>query len=562
MPQQLLNPANIQIDPRRVRAPQPRPMPGLLDAVTRQRPVAPLPETVERSTVKPWFADLMQITGDAVGGFLDPEGSAMSDGQMSKSRFLGSLLGAGTGAIGMAGLPPGMFSRLQRAVQSIPSRNVHPNKLKQMVSSLANPQEAEFTGLTKLIEQADGRPMVTADVQKYVQDNPLSVGERVYGGSPVSQAELDELAQLDELGPHAGPTAQRYRDLLTKVADQETHHERYVIPGGRDYQERVMTWDGPFSGSQQSEQEALNNAMMGTPAPTSTNPSLPANPNFSNHAFSEPNAIGWSRSDIRDTPEGPFLHTDEWQSDIHQKGTQSGYKRGLPEHQNFTSYARERGASDEDVQRMWYSDDPMFTEWKALQDDIVSDGGRVPNVPFKDNTWMDALFKRDLMQAVEQDLAGISWNPGAVHQTRWGNSGGNPQLYDAVAPKRIGKIVGPFGGKVEPVGVTDRKNAIHLGPEYVNADVEAMAQEVSDLQNQYLLATNEPGFVGSQPAKDIINRMNQLIKAQRAQDDASQILGVRFTPEFKAKIKEHIKKYGISALTPLLAATLGSQQEQ
>lgn len=445
---------------------------------------------------------------------------------------------------------------------------------------MASPEEIELTGLGSWLNAQGNKPVATADVQQYVRDNPMQFGEQVYGGKSTSAAEIEELTRLQqrlETGQHTPDELAQLDRLQEQLLNQETQYGQYTLPGGRDYQERVVSWEGPFQQEGvRREQERYRN-LLSSVSPDDAeyiqrrlrgmeglnNPYLPQQPNINNHAFPVDNAIGWTRSDIRDTPDGPFRFIDEFQSDVHQRGAKEGYKinpeqlaqlkqqlenvygqwsdvnsqlrtmaRPYTDYAGLTRMIRNAQADNDlpNALQRWQNA-PMLranpnaadliTQWADVdnqylraQEAIKSADVGVPDAPLKDNQWMDYLFKRELWDAAENDLAGVAWAPGKVHMDRW-RGHGNPQLYDAVAPKRFDKIARGFGGRVEPVGRVGKgkyETLVDFG-----ADPTVSAQ------------------IG---------------------DEIQSIMGIRLTPEMKKAILEK----GFYALTPLLAATMGQQQ--
>lgn len=578
-------PQSVQLDPRRLgyvppqeKKPTKRQLPPLIQATLprlqgeRREVTEPPP-----STVKPWFAKFMEMTGDFTGGLLDPESTAMGTGEMSPYEGIGALTGATLGAPFMAAtaLPRGMWSRLQRAVGAIPSRSVHPNKL---ASLNVSPQEVEFTGLRGLLDAHGPAPLETQKVKDYVQDNPLGIGETVYGGrNAMPTSEMEEFQRYAEMAPSERRAhAQRFNELAGKLERQETQHSQHTLPGGKDYQERVLSWEGPFQEKnfrtmdRQTLGETTNPELQAVirerlaRTPDTANDFLQPKPNITNHAFPVDNAIGWSRSDIRETPSGPMRFVDEFQSDVHQRGAKEGYKQPVDDVKRQQTLDAIRAWADKNAEELLMADDRLFAGRAydpedaagrlrhyvlgvengqiAPRDDVDTERLRelmsefaplrqarfeasqinnlVPNAPGKDHAWLDMLFKRELIDAAENDLAGVAWAPGSVHQARW-QGHGNPTLYDSVLPKRAQKIAQQFGGRVEPVG-------------------RIRGREL-DWQNTQLPSPT-----------DIDELANQLM----GQSSVQSILGVRLTPQMKQLIKEK----GFYALTPLMAASLGINQ--
>jgi hypothetical protein len=162
------------------------------------------------------------------------------------------------------------------------------------------------------------------------------------------------------------------------------HFARYVLPGGKDYTEWLISA-----------------------------PNLPVE--YLGDHFDLPNIVAHVRSTERTTPEGArLLVLEEIQSDWNQ------------ELRSAIQEVRTRHPGDE-------SDNDMI-RW---DDDMAPP----PMNPYL-NHWLAAALRMMLLHAAQQGFAGLAWLPGRIHAERfpWANAEGLITFYDHIVPAAVEKL--------------------------------------------------------------------------------------------------------------------------
>ena len=438
---------------------------------------------------------------------------------------MGTLLGA-----------PGWYSRVGKAVKGLPAM-VHPNKALSVVKNLANPEEAEWRGLTKFLTEKGDTKIPRADIEAHLAANPLKV-------------------DAEKLKPRI--EGDDWRD------DPYAAWEQYTLPGGENYSETLF--------------------------------SLPDHPaNYQSHAHDTPNMVSWSREKDRVTPEGtPIRFIEENQSDWHQKGAKQGY--GLkPEQDAMRQAADQRWATaDEelnilrsDAHRMLGGNEGVSqdstirqiaelqrvggsTERVAAHRDLARrmiDADRqsrearqavvdlsdvIPDAPFK-QAWPDLAVKHHILEAAKDPkLEGIGWTTGQTQADRYPdetNVGGLKDFYDRQMVDRTNKLLRPFGGKVEEGSVQLQKSPhsarISGGPEPHLIEGRIFGGIESGETRH--VASSVPRRSGSGSGDVVLEDANSLARHMDASRPAPT------TPAWIAKLTPEMKKAIIEKGFPLLS---------
>lgn len=372
---------------------------------------------------------------------VDPKRASVFDGPLQRAiRGAGKLLGADSvegqafalmnpmevgpvgGAVGALGKAGGeLFSRLQQAVGKLQGKAIHPNKLTQIVTQQAHPEEAQFTGLLDWIKGFGEKPIPTAEAKQFVADNPLKVTEKVLGKLPNTNPKPspEEMARYAELGGLRAANRGALRDgqpptwnlqlqdewnalneKLVKSQEQlgtPTQYQQYKLPGGANYQERLFQVERPVG----------------------------EKPYISNHFGGEPNIIGWSRTTDRQAPSGKGVKfIEEIQSDLHQAGREKGYQMPAAEAlalenqlSDGTGEAfrlRQAGAWDGDSQL-----DAVTARNRGIEQTLDKNDKALPNLPFKDGRYSELALKRALLDAAKEGKDRVAWTTGQTQIERY-----------------------------------------------------------------------------------------------------------------------------------------------
>lgn len=175
-----------------------------------------------RSYARKGFEGLMEF-GKGLAGIdtvpKTPEGGAASFG----ANNAGQLVNAGLPFVGI----PGMFSRVDRAVSSLPETSTAASAFSK-VRNAASKEEIEYRGLKDLLG-GGAQKVKKADIVSHLEDNPLQVGVKQLGGGP---------------RPASGHVPDGAGGLVHPDW-QAPKYENYTLPGGDNYREDLITLKRP-----------------------------------------------------------------------------------------------------------------------------------------------------------------------------------------------------------------------------------------------------------------------------------------------------------------------------
>jgi hypothetical protein len=167
-----------------------------------------------------------------------------------------------------------------------------------------------------------------------------------------------------------------------------------------------------------------------------------------------------------------LLHIEELQSDWGQKGAYSGfnekdkealYKKWREAEKNhheldfiFRNKLRKKGkvpesiidnssfpdlifdhGSPEDIDNYRNSQEKIFSALRRAKVPLIHEGPHVGDT----NKWTDLGLKRILKEAADGGYHGITFAPGIVQASRWGNTRGLIHPYDVTIPSRMQKLI-------------------------------------------------------------------------------------------------------------------------
>ena len=294
------------------------------------------------------------------------------------------------------------------------------------------PDEIKAMGLDTFLK--DKKNVTAAEVQDYIAQNKLGLGESVYGGKikedPIGIAKRKEIFDSYE------PAIQKaYKDLDStydraeqqKIYDRldEIHGERdemadaayklpeskdskfskHQLPGGENYREVVLTLPNkPMDIGDAAQNYYKNFVQRGGEPNWSELPeakqqeiigSMPkqakdisSSPEYRSSHWDEPNVLAHLRMSDRVTDGKKTLLVDEVQSDWHQAGRERGYR--TPE------AIAKQAEINQQLKRLDLDRLDLYDELKAIQ---LHD----PNYPFN-NDWLEASKKISENTKQQSDL--------------------------------------------------------------------------------------------------------------------------------------------------------------
>jgi hypothetical protein len=254
-------------------------------------------------------------------------------------------------------------------------------------------EELAWTGLDEFL--AGKKSVTRQEVQGFLEENQVRVQEVVKGGQG--------FASLTALNQFRSDMGKKYKTeysyewpsdvqnellRLKALADnppEVTKYENYVLPGGKNYRELLLTQPGKWTEAIHDEYSKLVAEKISrqsvakedlSPEKQQRLEELAAKKkaSFRSGHFDEPDILAHIRFNERTGAGGEkILHLEEVQSDWHQAGRSKGY---------------------------------------------AAEGGKIPDAPFK-KTWHELAFRRALRHAAENGFDRLTWTTGEQQAGRY-----------------------------------------------------------------------------------------------------------------------------------------------
>jgi hypothetical protein len=314
-----------------------------------------------------------------------------------------------------------LFSRLDDAIDLIPVKGAHPNKVASLLSR-ASKEELEHRGVPAFLAAQGNTPVTREALRTHLQAHPApfpkvkrSGDQRLtelpegYSIRPLTDDErsmarapfalIGPTPAHDRFLPQTRNANEALEDALSFLSSERNlgaKYAQYQVPGGTNYRETVLTLPN------ERLRDAVAVAKRGDQY------------QYQSPHFDEPNVLVHTRSNERTLPTGErgrFL--EEVQSDWHQAGKQEGYRQAGDEFGlSPWKYLRERGYEDRTLTR-------GQAERKARDIGWVGGEDAVPDAPFKDS-WQDLGFKQQLLEVADDPtLDWIGWTSGKAQAARY-----------------------------------------------------------------------------------------------------------------------------------------------
>ena len=354
----------------------------------------------------------------------------------------------------------GTYSKLQKLIQDKMGNSATPEQV-VAIAKEAKPEEVNYTGLNDFLK--DKSKVSKKDVLKHLQENELTIYHNLkepFDEELINDKNLlnfkedigfeEPIKELRKLVKHVEIYNKKFSDFVT--GHEPPQYEKYTLPGGKEYQEHVFSWDAPLKKG--------------------------IGPDFeSSHWSGIENVIAHARTNERVDTEGKKLfHIEEVQSDLHQEGREHGYYK---EPQNFpkgTTIKSDPGYPDKyraydannkvitnsDGTDLW-GKSPRHLEYKYKDGQPQSE---IPDAPLK-KSWHEYVLKKMLYEAANRDAERLSWTPGELQAERWGSYKRDPKtniwvyennkpvpfpgmvnFYDKQIPQFLEKVGKKFGAKL------------------------------------------------------------------------------------------------------------------
>ena len=383
-----------------------------------------------------------------------------------------------------------MYSALDKIVPSLPNKALPDQYIKELLKAGVKPQEIIDRRLGELI----GAPIqqkirtVIPKGKEPIQEKYFDVMPSAKGTKSISREEIENAAKKN-----------RAPDVSTRVLKGERSREdQYSMEYDDDSGRWVVSdqWGMPKKSFDDDQDAEFYLAKINGGEAQYEDPEymVPGGEKYREILFKVPTGyrsphfgeegkdyLAHARvTDRTDATGKKVLHVEEIQSDLHQKGRKSGYKKTDLDKQ-IDALQGQRDIEQSLPNRM------RLTE-KIQELEGMRDRG-VPDAPFKNN-WHELVLKHLLDEAVKKGYDKLFITPGDEQVNRYELEGkeaeGKRKIYDEIIPNFLNRYGKKWGAKVG-------RDVIHK-PDYdiVKGNVEKAYGEGSPAYNQALKNMSVP----------------------------------------------------------------------
>ena len=364
------------------------------------------------------------------------------------------------------GAVPWYHSELERQIGTAKMGSASPKDWKNYIKGLSNKgvkaDEVKWTGLEEWLDLQEGK-VTKEQIQEYMKDGGVKVEEVILGENvPSADVIRQQIAQYEDGAPFETLNAERQNEIAQRAdvrvhnSKQNTKFSQYVLPGGENYRELLLTlphgagglgkprdWDGIGKIMQKHE-------IPGDIAPDETELSMSKRildeygdrlsdaeraylsdqtqrQGFHSSHFDQPNILSHIRFNERTDADGKrVLFIEEIQSDWAQEGR----KRGFAGTVDTTGWTAKKPADG--YARDWEVFNTEGQLMRSVAADnaedavrIAGEGGAfksgVPRAPFvgKTEAWVGLSLKRMIRYAAENGFDRVAWANGEQSASRY-----------------------------------------------------------------------------------------------------------------------------------------------
>ncbi len=267
-------------------------------------------------------------------------------------------------------------------------------------------------------------PMPGKNILSRLRSNGVKDDELAWTG-------LDTFLDTDEkITPQAfmeylGENRVRLEEVQKELKDPKrrgaspTHYDRYVLPGGENYREVLVTLPLEATlpeGARKDKSTIANLREYGVPD------GYPYA--YKSVHWSEPNVLAHTRLNDRTLLDGrSMIFIEEIQSDWHQEGRKKGYKGDNKPAPSLDDVARGlygKAYADLDDLEKSSVEDERDARINGTGGATTESSGlnQVPDAPFK-KTWHEMVFRRIVLEAVAKGYDTIGWTTGEQQAERY-----------------------------------------------------------------------------------------------------------------------------------------------
>lgn len=303
-------------------------------------------------------------------------------------------------------------------------------------------EELEWSGVREWLAGKSGK-VTKQEVQDYLAENNVQVKEVTKGAlNNIDELNAESMRWFGKSYENLDSTQQA---TIAKEYGKgtDTVYSQYQLPGGKNYQELLLTMPQgkrPIS----FEQWLADNSKTGEISYKSIADGERFRPiyeaakekgtlrqvndiekSFASSHYQEPNILAHVRFNERVDADGKrVLFIEELQSDWAQKGRKEGFalspEKTAPLDSEYRALVHKNAAARDAGKEPLPADIKRAQELEEML--LQSDKAKTPDAPFVKDTgkWSMLAMKRMVRYAAENDFDRIAWTPGSVHTGRWG----------------------------------------------------------------------------------------------------------------------------------------------
>ena len=400
--------------------------------------------------------------GMATGRYIAPELGNMAEQYAAKTGLLQSVKPIDVAGTGLLQTAPksdiGFYSAVEQAAMASPRKSGAGQAFLNdiMKGQDVRADEIKWMGLDDYLK---GKQNVTKqEVQDYIANNRVDIQEvkSTIPRLPGEQVVGDQGEFLPKYAGYQLPGGENYRELLLTLPQDARNVQKKLDDLDKEIYRLEVAKDPRWRELSKERGQLMLDQVKGT---------------YKSSHYPQPNLLAHMRVNDRIDADGKkMLFIEEVQSDWHQTGREQGYatknntnKQAENDFEDFRQELRNMYGEDPELpniqSQLAPSDFARYQELRAVAP--ISNGGKVPDAPFKD-TWYQLALKRAIQHAAENGYDRIGLTTAEQQIKRYPdekNVKGMTKYYDETYPKFLEKYGKKWGAKVGETSIeTERSN--------------------------------------------------------------------------------------------------------
>jgi polyhydroxyalkanoate synthesis regulator phasin len=363
--------------------------------------------------------------------------------------------------------PLGFYSALADGVQQMKASALPVVGWKDAIKGMLNKgqikqDEVEWTGINDWLDLQQGK-VTKEQVQEYLNANGVQVEEVVLGeDNSLVDAWWNDEGGANEETPFEDLTAAEQAEARTRFQDEVGQYEegatkfsQYVLPGGENYREVLLTL--PY------EKRGIGNLKEGESLVAALDRAQQNNPVFRSSHWDQPNVIAHIRMNDRTDADGKrVLFVEELQSDWSAEGRKQGFADPTARDKAAEISAEmDSLAEDREQPSNRIRDEQRWLDLAKQRDEFLRKADGTPSAPFVTKTegWLNLSLKRVIAMAADGGYDRVAFINGEQSadrydlsktvksiRTKWSDSARDERKVDVfVGDNVIGMIVDADG---------------------------------------------------------------------------------------------------------------------